>query len=213
MKTQSINYKEINLGQTASETNSTTIYRYKQFYLNMEKRDNPLSILDVGCNTGRGGEVLKKLNSGYRLFGLDCVKERLEKAEKSYDCIINCNATAIPLPDESVDSILAGEFIEHLTYSDASSALAEFHRVLKKDGQILLTTPNPGYIKIKLTNSTILGGAHLSQFNPKELIKIMRGQGFSKFTLKGSGRIAKYLNDFWPFMWIYGSYLVSAKKK
>ena len=46
-----------NKGQTVSESDTFTFDRYNQF-----SRHLPLEcvrILDVGCNTGRGGEVLK----------------------------------------------------------------------------------------------------------------------------------------------------------
>ena len=132
--------------------------------------------------------------------------------KRIYDIVINCNTTAIPLTGQSVDVILAGEFIEHLTFDDALLTLDEFYRVLKKGGQILLTTPNPGYIKLKFTHASVLGGAHLSQFYPADLMRIMQKKGFCRVILKGSGRVAKYIGEFWPFMWIYGSYLISANK-
>lgn len=207
-----MDYSEINLKQVSSETNLTTIYRYKQFYANLKYRSSSLVILDVGCNTGRGGEVLKKLNTKYTLFGIDCVAERLQKAERVYDRVMNCNTVAIPQANNSIDVILAGEFIEHLTYKDALLTLSEFYRILRKNGQILLTTPNPGYIKLKLTRASVLGGAHLSQFYPSDLMTIMRERGFSGIILKGSGRVAKYFGEFWPFTWIYGSYLIYAQK-
>jgi hypothetical protein len=40
----------------------------------------------------------------------------------------------------------------------------------------------------------------------------MREGGFSGIKLKGSGRVAKYFGEFWPFTWIYGSYLIYAQK-
>lgn len=50
-----------------------------------------------------------------------------------------CDITAIPLPDQSLDAILCTEVIEHLT--DPMAALAEFNRLLKPDGRLLLTAP------------------------------------------------------------------------
>ena len=208
-----INYSQINILQTRSETDSGTVYRYKQFYANMEKKNDNLVILDVGCNTGRGGEVLKcLLNNKYLLFGVDCVEECLKKASKIYNAVLNCYSTAIPLSNESIDCILAGEFIEHLSVEDALKSLHEFYRLLKPNSQILLTTPNPGYLKLKLTGFSVLGGAHLSQYYPHKLKKIMKDVGFTNIIIKGSGRVAKYIGDFWPFMCIYGSYLLSAQK-
>jgi predicted TPR repeat methyltransferase len=71
------NYEEINEAQTVSETDPFTIERYQQFYQHL-----PIStkiILDVGCNTGRGGSVLRNLNKDLHIIGLDCLESRLEK--------------------------------------------------------------------------------------------------------------------------------------
>jgi len=205
-------YRKLNLLQSDSETNLTTIYRYKQFYLNLEKRNDRLLILDIGCNTGRGGEILKAFNDRYILYGIDCVEDRLRRAAKIYDFVLNCHTVAIPLLNKTIDCVLAGEFIEHLSVEDALRTLHECYRILKPDGQILLTTPNPGYLRLKLTGSSVLGGAHLSQYYPQESKNIMKDVGFSNIIIKGSGRVAKFVGDYWPFMWIYGSYLLSAKK-
>lgn len=44
--------------------------------------------------------------------------------------------------DESVDEIDCCHLFEHLTYSDAVSALKEWYRVLKKGGKLSLELPN-----------------------------------------------------------------------
>lgn len=45
-------YEALNAAQTASETFSFTAYRYAQFARHL---GSAMRILDVGCNTGRGG--------------------------------------------------------------------------------------------------------------------------------------------------------------
>lgn len=49
------------------------------------------------------------------------------------------SAEAIPLPDESVDSIVCTQVLEHLPHPWI--ALREMHRVLRKGGTCLLTAP------------------------------------------------------------------------
>jgi len=50
-----------------------------------------------------------------------------------------CDITAIPEPPASFDVILCSEVLEHLP--DPLGALAEFTRLLKSDGKLILTAP------------------------------------------------------------------------
>jgi ubiquinone/menaquinone biosynthesis C-methylase UbiE len=50
-----------------------------------------------------------------------------------------CDITSIPEPDESFDVILCSEVLEHLP--DPNNALRELSRLLKPDGQLIITAP------------------------------------------------------------------------
>src|SRR5689334_8543078 len=65
----------LNRMQAMSETDSFTEHRYRQFVRHFFP--NTQDVLDVGCNTGRGGTAMKALVSSLRLTGIDCVPERL----------------------------------------------------------------------------------------------------------------------------------------
>jgi predicted TPR repeat methyltransferase len=82
-----LSYEELNLQQEVSERDTFTEERYRQFYSFFPA--NASTVLDIGCNTGRGGQTLKKLNNELKISGLDCVKDRLERLPKQvYDqCI------------------------------------------------------------------------------------------------------------------------------
>ena len=53
------------------------------------------------------------------------------------------SATALPLPDASVDVVVSFETIEHLAGPDQPRMLAEIARVLSADGVLVLSAPNP----------------------------------------------------------------------
>ena len=70
-------YKSRNREQVASEDDDFTVDRYKMF-----QRHFPAfarSVLDIGCNTGRDGSVLKERDSELGITGLDRVQERLDR--------------------------------------------------------------------------------------------------------------------------------------
>lgn len=58
-----VDYVSLNAEQTHSEKDPFTHYRYRQFYRHFSKRAygcDTKTIIDIGCNTGGGGEILKK---------------------------------------------------------------------------------------------------------------------------------------------------------
>lgn len=66
---------ERNRAQVGSEVDSFAEDRYRQMYAHLP--GSVQNILDVGCNTGRGGRILKRLNPRLQLLGVDCVKDRI----------------------------------------------------------------------------------------------------------------------------------------
>lgn len=204
-------YEELNIKQTSSEIDPFTLERYKQFYKFMP--NNTKYILDIGCNTGRGGKVLKEKNNNLIISGLDVVKDRLDRLPKDvYQNNIYGPSTQIPTEDCSYDAVVAGEFIEHLYPMDVDKTLSEIFRVLKVGGKLLLTTPNPGDIKLRLRGGSVLGGAHISQHHHNTLKIKLKMIGFSGVKIMGSGKMTRYLGYRFPFLAIYGSYLAIGNK-
>ncbi|MBN9491265.1 MAG: class I SAM-dependent methyltransferase [Alphaproteobacteria bacterium] len=201
----------LNRMQTVSETDSFTEDRYRQFVRHFSPSTH--DILDVGCNTGRGGIAMKALVPSLRITGIDCVPERIAALDMTiYEGRICGLANEMPVAAERYDAIVAGEFIEHLPPDQLEGTLCEFFRVLRLKGLLLLTTPNPCYLKNRLTGSSVLGGSHFSQHYAASLKKRLRDIGFSAIKIRGSGRVSLLLGERFPFFAAYGSYLAKAKK-
>ena len=201
----------LNRMQKESETDSFTEHRYRQFvrHFSPDTRD----VLDVGCNTGRGGTAMKALVPSLCITGIDCVPERIAALDTTiYEGRICGLANEMPVAAERYDAIVAGEFIEHLPPDQLRGTLCEFFRVLRLKGLLLLTTPNPLYLKNRLTGSSVLGGPHISQHYAAALKKRLRDVGFSAIKIRGSGRVSLVLGECFPFFAAYGSYLAKAKK-
>jgi 2-polyprenyl-3-methyl-5-hydroxy-6-metoxy-1,4-benzoquinol methylase len=202
---------ELNRGQKVSEIDPFTEGRYKQFvrHLSPDAHD----VLDVGCNTGRGGVVMKTLRPSLRVTGLDCVPERVQALDPDiYDAKICAFTQSISWPSDSFDAIVAGEFIEHLPPDQVDATLCEFFRLLRLRGLLLLTTPNPRYIRHFLERTTVLGGAHISQHYISSLRRRLAAVGFSAITIRGSGRVSSMLGEHIPLRAVYGSYLALGSK-
>lgn len=102
--------------------------------------------LNVGC----GGRRIE----GYR--GVDVVAER-SAAE------IIAPANAIPLPDASVDEIMAIHLIEHVHVWEAPDLLREWHRLLKPGGLLVLELPDLMKFCRNIVEGYTLAGKHPDQ--------------------------------------------------
>ena len=197
--------------QVESEVDSFTAERYGQFARHLSPQAT--QVLDVGCNTGRGGRALKDQRPTLELTGLDCVAHRLARLDPGVYARTICGyATEVPAEDESFDAIVAGEFLEHLYPIDVGRTLSEFFRVLRVGGQLLMTTPNPNDLKRRIRHQTILGGAHVSQHHPRSLRRRLEATGFRQVRLRGSGKTTRYLPERVTPLFAFGSYLAVADK-
>jgi len=210
MKTD-CDYQRLNSSDERPEKDPFTESRYRQFVRYLPTMSKV--VLDVGCNAGRGGMVLRRERKDLQLIGLDCVTAHLKKIPSDiYQQLLCCSATSIALDDASVDAVVAGEFIEHIYAQDVAKTLQECWRVLRKGGRLLLTTPNPDFLLLKARGKSVLGGPHVSQHNPRELIRLLHSIGFCPVKIAGSGRVSSLLGEHFPVFSCYGSYLALADK-
>jgi SAM-dependent methyltransferase len=99
------------------------------------------SVLDVACGRGSLLRALRDRLPDMLLAGTDISEDSLEHAAKLGFRVELANVEKVlPFKDESFDCVIFGEAIEHLIDPDA--ALQNISRVLKRGGQLVLTTPN-----------------------------------------------------------------------
>jgi SAM-dependent methyltransferase len=211
MKDEPVNLIQKNREQLQSETDPFTPGRYRQFLDWMPRGCH--RVLDAGCNTGRGGAVLKTERPDLEIIGIDCVPERVAALDRSVYCKGLCSLLdQTGIPDRSVDVVFAGEVIEHIEPDKVDRVLAEWFRILRLKGRIVLTTPNPGSLRFRYHGwSVLLEESHLSQHPPRLLRHRLRMIGFRRVRTRGSGRISALIGTRWPLA-AYGSYLVVAEK-
>lgn len=107
-------------------------------------------VLDVGCGQGKSFRPLVERFAPQRLIALDFEQACLDKAaqeaakEKLEVEIRRGDASALALPDASVDVLFCHQTFHHLTRQ--REALAEFHRVLKPGGLLLFAESTRAYI-------------------------------------------------------------------
>jgi SAM-dependent methyltransferase len=122
-----------------------------------------LEVIDAGCGTGYGSEILAAAGAS-RVVGVDISTEAIEYARAASSHASNefqlGSLHELPFADASFDLAVCFEVIEHV--EEQPRAIAELRRVLKSGGLLAISSPNrdvypPG------------NPHHLHEFVPDEL--------------------------------------------
>ena len=139
------NDKKMTYAEWQFEKGADTIACYRdRFY--PEDMFGGKVVLDMGC--GAAGKSLYYVSLGAkRVVGVDIVEryereacefaERLGYADRFQ--FVCASATALPFPDESFDTIIMNDFMEHV--SEPENALREAMRLIRQDGHIYINFP------------------------------------------------------------------------
>ncbi len=127
---------------------------------------NGKQVLDIGCGTGFFSKNLS--NEGYEVTSVDGSDLALEYCKKrGLTNLVLADACKLPFPENSFDSIVALDILEHL--NDEKGAIQEWIRVLKPGGVMLIFVPalpalwSPQDIKLQ----------HQRRYTKKTLVKIL----------------------------------------
>jgi ubiquinone/menaquinone biosynthesis C-methylase UbiE len=120
-------------------------------------------VLDASCGIGYGLEILSQAGAA-SVTGVDISAEAIGEAKSRFGKfaaeLVEADLRKLPFEDDSFDAVVSFETIEHI--EEPKAALAEIDRVLRPDGILVISSPNPdGYV----------GGNehHVHEFRPAEL--------------------------------------------
>lgn len=150
----------------------------------------PERMLDVGCGDGRLAREIKQVLPRVVVHGCDLSVAALNRAEGlDHRYAVDLNVDRLPEPDGSLDLVVASEVIEHLI--EPGRAIAEFHRVLRPGGHVLITVPNVAFWRFRLealrggVPSVTADARHLHSFNAALLNALVAREGFEIVTTTG----------------------------
>lgn len=116
--------------------------------------------LDAGCGTGNLSRMLAECNC--RVTGVDASQEMIRETQRPKDWEPSGtppefqaigSVESLPFPAASFDGVLCSSVVEYVPSPEL--AIREFHRVLRKDGLLLLSVPNRHAILRKLQKSAL----------------------------------------------------------
>jgi len=137
-------------------------------------------ILDVGCSTG---DFISFLDKDIEYYGLDNNIERISYAKERYPKgkFYTSFGEKMPFEDNTFDYVVITEIIEHV--ESPLSLLIECKRVLKQDGKLIGSTPNPtdfNRIVKSILRKEHGSIEHLSIFGSFEIRNLLRCTGLDK---------------------------------
>jgi SAM-dependent methyltransferase len=141
-------------------------------------------VLNIGCWTGS----FETLSTGLprKAFGLDQDINALGVAKKSHPTVsfVNGDLFDLPFTDNSIETVLLFTVFEHLGGRERD-ALKEIHRVLKPNGNLILSTPHKHWLHGVMDVAHWLVNHH--HFRTNEIKEHLSSTGFNlaKLNLRG----------------------------
>jgi methionine biosynthesis protein MetW len=151
-------------------------------------------LLDVGCGEGVLADLAR---SRFReVHGIDIADDavRLARAKGMIAHCVNLNTHRAPYPDDTFDTVVTLDVIEHMF--DPVAFIAELHRLVRPGGHLVLSTPNIRKIQRMLTllagrfprtsyDPVGFDGGHLHYFTSADLRDLLTARGFEVVVVEG----------------------------
>jgi SAM-dependent methyltransferase len=150
-------------------------------------------VLDLGA--GDGSFAAELTAAGCAVVAVDVAEEALRRARArvpGLDARRVEEGAPLPLDEDAVDVVWAGEVLEHV--ADVVGLLAEVRRVLRWGGRLLVTTPYHG--RVSLAAVALRGRAdehfdpradHLRFFTARTLRSVLADAGFTEVDVRAVG--------------------------
>ena len=156
------------------------------------KLKRPVRVLDIGCHEGMMLLYCKKNNSAVEFYGMDILRERLDKAlKRGYKSALLQDIRKRPFPykEDFFDVVICSHILEHLECP--AEVLEDLNRVMKKDAVLLVGVPvgplpailwrrhiTPLYDKTRKPADCLARFGHVSFFTLRALKALLKQHGF-----------------------------------
>lgn len=179
-------------------------FKIKNWYgdsINFVNKKSNISVLDVGCGLGY---FLSALNSDIKKYGVEDSKFACSYIKKNFKNIniLNGDYKIVEKFDKKFDVIMFYHVIEHL--KNPSQSIEILKKVLKKDGILIIGTPNINSLvaKIFVENFRHFIPAHICLYSVDGLKNLLEKNDFRIFKIEkpffktSYNRISNYIKLF-----------------
>lgn len=139
-------------------------------------------ILDAGCGQGSSLALLEAAFAPAVLIGVDLHRPSLALAQgvaqrlRTPVQLLESDCATLALPDASVDLVFCHQTLHHIVEQEAT--LAEFHRVLRPGGRLLLAESTDAYICSWVIRLLFRHPMHV-QRSAEGYLQMVRAAGFA----------------------------------
>jgi 2-polyprenyl-3-methyl-5-hydroxy-6-metoxy-1,4-benzoquinol methylase len=196
--------KRIAAAKASAGTSADPIYRVVVSTLSALELSG--TILDFGAGTGHLTETLCRMDQFSSVIAADLIRFPSDLTHPKLQWVFGDLNGPVPLGESACDVIVAVEVIEHL--ENPRFVAAEWFRLLKPGGVVLLTTPNNESWRSLL--SLVFRGhfiafvgqgypAHITALLRTDLERILQEAGFEMmgFSFTDSGCIPRFTRSTW----------------
>ncbi|HEY5587880.1 MAG TPA: class I SAM-dependent methyltransferase [Candidatus Paceibacterota bacterium] len=161
---------------------------YEKYILEFAMEVSNSKVLDIGCGNGNYTKIFNINNN--EVYGVDINDFRTDQFKNDFK-FLQYDGSRLPFNDGYFEVIVSFDVIEHV--EDDENFVREIRRVLKKNGKLLIATPNrnrfsnllykfigkPIKYPLTLSDDGILGKLiHIREYTNKELHNLFFRCGF-----------------------------------
>jgi SAM-dependent methyltransferase len=135
-------------------------------------------VLDIGCGTGDRLDVLRSM--GFETYGIETSRSADYAKEQLKLNVMKGDLFSTNFPDECFDIITLYNVLEHT--HDPLNVMIETHRILKKDGFLIIQVPNRDCFQFRIFKERWAAfdlPRDLYYFNPNSLETLLEKAGFT----------------------------------
>jgi SAM-dependent methyltransferase len=158
--------------------------RYRDNISNIKRFKHTGKLLDVGCNIGLFLNVARE--EGFSVIGVELNKGCAQYGINNFKLDIRSDyLEKMAFADHSIDVVTLFDVLEHVR--DIHAFLSAVKRILKKDGLLVIQSPNIQSLMAGLTGSNwnwLTPPDHLYHFTPATLGLLLKEHGFDIKLLK-----------------------------
>ena len=156
----------------------------KEIIVEIQKFKKRGKFLDIGCGFGLLLKAAKE--QGFDVLGIEKEAETAKIAKEKFNLrVLTKEFNQVQLPEFSFDVISCFDVLEHIP--EPKQFLKNIKKLLKKDGLLVIQSPNIESIMAKITGvqwNWLLLPNHLWHFTPKTLSILLTSNGFKILKLK-----------------------------